>query len=378
MSRTRFLVIGAGVAGASAGAMLAELGSTRVVEREEFPGYHTTGRSAAVYSEAYGNATIRALTIASRPWFDQPPAGATETPLLADRQTVTVARADQMERLAAEFAAARKLVGNLVWLDRAAALARLPMMRPDYLAGAFVEPDAMDMDVNAIHQGWLRLLRQRGGSVVTNAGVSALARKGGVWHAATAAGAFEAEIVVNAAGAWADQIAVLAGGQPVGLVPKRRTVLTFDPPPGFDIARWPHVIDIDEQFYFKPESGRILLTPADETPQDPADAQPEELDLALAIDRFEQATNLRVQRIVRRWAGLRTFAPDRTPVVGFDPDLEGFFWLAGQGGYGIMTSPALSRVTAALASGADMPADLAQKGVTADILSPRRFRDTGR
>ncbi len=376
MSRTRFLVIGAGVAGASAGAMLAALGSTRVVEREEFPGYHTTGRSAAVYSEAYGNATIRALTIASRPWFDRPPAGAAETPLLADRQTVTIARSDQMERLAAEFDAAHKLVGNLVWLDRAAALARLPMMRPDYLAGAFVEPDAMDMDVNAIHQGWLRLLRQRGGSVVTTAGVSALACKDGVWHAATTAGTFAAEVVVNAAGAWADQIAALAGGQPVGLVPRRRTVLTFDPPAGLDIARWPHVIDIDEQFYFKPEAGRILLTPADETPQDPADAQPEELDLALAIDRFEQATTLRVQRIVRRWAGLRTFAPDRTPVVGFDPDLEGFFWLAGQGGYGIMTSPALSRIAAALASGQDMPADLAQKGVTADILSPRRFRET--
>ena len=376
MSHTRFLVIGAGVAGASAGAMLAAQGSTRVVEREELPGYHTTGRSAAVYSEAYGNATIRALTIASRPWFDQPPAGFTETTLLAFRQTVTVARDDQMERLAAEYDAARKLVGNLVWLDRAAALARLPMMRPDYLAGAFVEPDAMDMDVNAIHQGWLRLLRQRGGSVVTNAGVSALARRADVWHVATATGTFTADIVVNAAGAWADQVAVLAGGHPVGLVPKRRTVLTFDPPAGLDITRWPHVIDIDEQFYFKPESGRLLLTPADETPQEPADAQPEEIDLALAIDRFEQATSLRVQRIVRRWAGLRTFAPDRTPVVGFDPDLEGFFWLAGQGGYGIMTSPALARMTAALATGAGIPADLSQKGVTADILSPRRFRDT--
>lgn len=377
MSHTRFLVIGAGVAGASAAAMLAAQGSTRVTEREELPGYHTTGRSAAVYSEAYGNAAIRALTIASRPWFDQPPAGFTETPLLAFRQTVTVARDDQMDRLAAEYDAARKLVGNLAWLDRAAALARLPMMRPDYLAGAFVEPDAMDMDVNAIHQGWLRLLRQRGGSVVTNAGVSALARRDGVWHVATAAGAFTADIVVNAAGAWADQVAVLAGARPVGLVPKRRTVLTFDPPGGLDISRWPHVIDIDEQFYFKPESGRLLLTPADETPQEPADAQPEEIDLALAIDRFEQATSLRVQRIVRRWAGLRTFAPDRTPVVGFDVDLEGFFWLAGQGGYGIMTSPALARVTAALATGAGIPADLSQKGVTADILSPRRFRDIG-
>jgi D-arginine dehydrogenase len=376
MSHTRFLVIGAGVAGASAGAMLAAQGSTRVVEREDFPGYHTTGRSAAVYSEAYGNATIRALTIASRAWFDHPPAGFTETPLLAFRQTVTVARDDQMERLAAEYDAARKLVGNLVWLDRGAALARLPMMRPDYLAGAFVEPDAMDMDVNAIHQGWLRLLRQRGGSLVTNAGVSALARRDGLWHVATAAGDFTADIVVNAGGAWADQVAILAGGRPVGLVPKRRTVLTFDPPAGLDISRWPHVIDIDEQFYFKPESGRLLLTPADETPQEPADAQPEEIDLALAVDRFEQATSMRVQRIVRRWAGLRTFAPDRTPIVGFDADLEGFFWLAGQGGYGIMTSPALARMTAALATGAGIPADLSQKGVTADILSPRRFRDT--
>jgi D-arginine dehydrogenase len=232
---------------------------------------------------------------------------------------------------------------------------------------------AMEIDVNRLHQGYLRGLKARGGEVVTRAEVRDLHRESPGWRVETKAGDFIAPVVVDAAGAWCDEIAELAGAKPVGLVAKRRTAITFDAPDGLDTRNWPLAVGVAEDFYFKPDSGRLMGSPADETPMPPCDVQPDELDIAIAVDRIQAATTLEIARIGRSWAGLRTFAADKTTVVGFDPACAGFFWLAGQGGYGIQTAPAMGRLAAALATGATVPADLAELGVTAEAVSPARF-----
>jgi D-arginine dehydrogenase len=235
------------------------------------------------------------------------------------------------------------------------------------------EPEAMDIDVHALHQGFLRGLKARGGRIVTDAEAHGIARAAGAWRVATPRGEFAAPILVNAAGAWADEVARLAGVPTIGLVPKRRTAFTIEPPAGMAIADWPLVVDVAESFYFKPESGRLLVSPADETPMPPCDVQPEEIDIAGAAARLEAATSIRVSRIVRKWAGLRSFVADKTPVVGFAPGADGFFWLAGQGGYGIQTAPAMGHLAAALVDGEEVPADLAGFGVEAAALAPARL-----
>lgn len=375
-ARCAFLVIGGGIAGASAAYALAGRiggggdGPVVVLERERAAGYHSTGRSVTLYLESYGNAVIRTLVKASRAFLAEPPAGFAEHSLLAPRGAMMIARADQGEALDAELDLARSTGVEAREIDKAEALIRHPALDPDYLARAMFEPDSMDIDVHALHQGFLRGLSARGGRLVTDAEVEGLERRRGLWRALTRAGAFEAPVVLDAAGAWADGVARLAGVPPLGLVPKRRTVISFDPGRQDDVGAWPMVIDVDEEFYFKPDAGRVLASPADQTPVPPSDVQPEELDIALAVDRIERATTLSVRRIENKWAGLRTFAPDDTPAVGMDPRAEGFFWLAGQGGYGIMTSPALGRVAAALALGAPVPADIA---VDPAELSPARL-----
>jgi D-arginine dehydrogenase len=260
-------------------------------------------------------------------------------------------------------------------LTPAEALALCPVLRPDWLAFAFHEPDAMDMDVHAIHQGYLRGVRGRSGEIVTSAEVTELARRNGMWEVATRAGRFSAPIVVNGAGAWADEIAGLAGVRPVGLVPKRRTAFTIELPAGTIARTWPMVIDVDETLYFRPEAGHLLVSPADETPMPPCDVQPEELDVAEAAERLETRTTLGVGRVVRRWAGLRSFVRDKTPVVGHAPEAPGFVWLAGQGGYGIQTSAAMGRVATALATGDELPAELTARGLTPAHLLPDRLYD---
>jgi len=245
-----------------------------------------------------------------------------------------------------------------------------PALDRDWLGRALFNPGSMDMDVHAIHGGFLKGLRARGGTVLTDAELLGLERRAGVWHLRTSAGNVAGPVVVNAAGAWADVVGRMAGARPIGLVPKRRTAFTIDPPSGMETARWPMVIEVGETLYFKPEAGRLLVSPADETPMDPCDCQPDEMDVALAAARLETVTSLRVRRVAHKWAGLRSFVRDRTPVAGFAPDVEGFFWLAGQGGYGIMTSPAMGRVAAALATGREIPADIA---VAAGELAPGRL-----
>jgi D-arginine dehydrogenase len=359
------LMIGAGIAGASAAYELAAERRVIVLEQEDQPGFHSTGRSAALFSETYGNATVRALSRESRPFLAAPPEGFGETPLLTPRGALFVA--SEAERPKLDALALEAEAGAFAWLSGHEVRRRVPVLRPEAAVAGLYEAGAMDIDVAALHQGFVAGLRRRGGRLVTDAGVTALRREAGLWTAATRAAAFAAPIVVDAAGAWADQLAALAGLAPLGLAPKRRTV-ALAPGPDMDFAAWPLVIEAAESFYFKPDAGRLLISPADETDSAPTDAQPEDLDIAIAVDRIERATTLTIRRITHRWAGLRTFAPDRTPVCGFDRRAEGFFWLAGQGGYGIQTAASLARRAARLIGGAPA-ADAIDRA-----LSPDRFR----
>ncbi len=368
------VVIGAGIAGAAVACELARGARVVALETEDVPGYHATGRSAALLTENYGNTTIRRLTIASRRFFEDLPPGFADHPVLAPRGVLWVGRADQRPSLDAALAAGRRLVPSIHRIEGHDARVLCPVLRDDYLGGAVFEPDAMDLDVHAIHQGFLGGFRRRGGELLVGAGVGSIRRHGGGWAVESRKGRFAAGVIVNAAGAWCDDVARRAGVPGIGLVPRRRTAFTFAAPDGVDARRWPLVLDVDERFYFKPESGRILGSPADETPTAPGDAQAEELDIAEAVDRIERASTLTVTRIEHRWAGLRSFVRDGSPVAGMDPEAPGFFWLAGQGGYGIMTAPALARFSAGLIVEGSVPADLLTLGLTAQDLSPQRLR----
>ncbi len=376
MTDTDILVIGAGIAGASIAYELAATRSVILLERESQPGYHTTGRSAAMYAPAYGNAVVRALTRASRAFYDAPPPGFCDVPLLIARGMLfigTAQRAEEARRMLAEPQLARILQP----LTPDEVRAWIPILRPDACVHALLDPTSKDIDANALHMGYLRAFKARGGQTITNAPVAALERDAGGWSVHIGARVLRAPIVVNAGGAWVDEIAQLAGLAPLGMQPLRRTALIVDAPDGVSVARWPAVIEIAETFYFKPDAGRLLLCPADETPSPPCDAQPEEIDVALAVDHFERATSASVKRVLRKWAGLRTFAPDRSPVAGFDPRASGFFWMAGQGGYGLQMGPALARAAAALLLEQPLPADIADEGVEPAALSPRRLLGAG-
>lgn len=372
MESTDILIIGAGMAGASLAYHLAPHARVFILERESQPGYHTTGRSAAMYVETYGNATIRAITTASKSFYLHPPEGFAEHPLLTPRGALIVGDAAHHDALRQAWQDMRRLAPAIEWWSQPEILQRVPALRPEAAACAVYDPDAMDMDVHAIHQGFLRGARAAGARLVCDAGVTRIERADGLWRVQTAAGAFAAPVLVNAAGAWCDELAGLAGVIPVGLVPKRRTAFTFEAPSALDSGAWPIVIDADEQFYIKPEAGLLLGSPANEDPVPPQDVQPEELDVAIAVDRIERATTLQVKRVRRQWAGLRSFVGDKTPVVGFAPDAPGFFWLAGQGGYGIQTAPALGELAAALVRGLPLPAHIAAFGVRAEDLAPAR------
>lgn len=372
MRRYDFLIIGAGIAGASAAYELAALGRVLILEREPFPGYHATGRSAALYTEPYGNRTVRTLTRASHDFFVRPPADFTDQALLAPRQALYVAREDQLERLHDRAQQEHRDGYVLCPLPARACLERVPILRPGYVAGGLLEPNAMDIDVHALHQGFLRGAVSRGAELIKDVEVAAIERVSQGYRMRAGTQQFEATVVVNAAGAWADSIAQLAGITPIGLQPLRRTAMILDLPDGLDATHWPFVVDVDHEFYFKPEAGKLLASPGNETPSPPCDAQPDELDIAVCVDRMEQATDLAIGRVGRRWAGLRTFAADRSPVVGFDPAADGFFWLVGQGGYGVQTSPAMAKLTARLVRRLSCPPELGQLGFTLDAVSPRR------
>lgn len=362
------------MAGASAAYFLAPQRRVVVLEREAQPGYHATGRSAAMYSETYGNATVRAITTASRPFYFDPPPGFADYPLVTPRGSLIVGAASDHDSLRAVWQDMRALVPNVQWWTQADILQRVPVLRPKMAHCGVFEPDAMDMDVHAIHQGFLRGAKAAGAQLVCGAGVQHIQRDaGGGWRVDTAAGSFFAPILVNAAGAWCDEVAQRAGVATVGLVPKRRTAFTSEALAGCDISAWPLVIDAAESFYFKPDAGVLLMSPANEDAVSPQDVQPEELDVAIAVDRIETATTLQIRQVRRKWAGLRSFVADKTPVVGFAPDAPGFFWLAGQGGYGIQTAPAMGQLTAALVQALPVPDAMAALGVDQQALSAGRF-----
>ena len=369
------IVIGGGMAGASVAAELAAQSRVLLLEAESRPGYHTTGRSAALFTVAYGPPVIRALSRASLPFFRNPESPFLTHPLLKQRGVLFIARADQIDALqglSAELGDAVRPV------DPHAARARMPLLRQGHVAGAVLDETAADIDVDALHQHYLKALLARGGVVRTDSGVSGLGRVGGDWLVETRTGRFRAAIVVNAAGAWADEIAAMAGVSRIGLVPKRRTAVLIEPPAGVvpdSPGVWPAVVDVEEQFYIKPDAGKLLISPADETPSAPCDAQPEEIDVAICIDRIETAFDIAVRRIEHKWAGLRSFVADKAPVAGHAPGAQGFFWLAGQGGYGIQSAPALSRAAAALVLGRALPDDIAAEGVEPSMLGAERLGD---
>jgi D-arginine dehydrogenase len=368
-----FLVIGAGISGAAAAYELAVHGKVVVLEAEAVPAYHSTGRSAALYTKNFGNATVRAFNRASLPFLSAPPAGFAEHPLLTPRGVLTIGKAEQRAEID-ELLEIGAHDSSIIDLPQAKALELAPHLRPEAVAFGAYEAGVMDMDVAAIHQGFLRGLKARGGTVVCDAGVAAIERRNGAWQARTPGGAFAAPIVVNAAGAWADKVAAMAGARPVGLVPKRRTAIVVDLPNGMESRRWPAVDEAGYGCYCKPEPGRVMASPADETPIEPCDVQPEEFDVAVIVDWMERSTLIPVRRIARKWAGLRSFVADHAPVCGFDDSADGFFWLCGQGGYGIMMASSLGRATASLITRGDLPDDVKDAGVAADDVGPQRLR----
>lgn len=348
-----FLVIGAGIAGASAGFHLAEYGQVTVLEMEAVAGYHATGRSAALFSEYYGGPVVRALTAASRPFLTAPPAGFTDHPLLTPRGVLALGPAGADDAFEEALSQGRTAPVPVREIDVSEALTYCPVLRPGWYRRAMLKPGAQDIDVDALHQGFLRGIRAAGGQVVRSARVRALERDGGRWRAHTDVGTFTASTVVNAAGAWADEVAHLAGVAPLGLVPLRRTAFLVDGADGHDVRGWPMVTDVTDTFYIKPESGRLLVSPCDATPVPPGDARPDDLDVALGVARVEEATTLTIRHVRRAWAGLRTSAADDVPVVGAAPGRPDFLWFAGFGGYGVQTAPAAGRLLAAVATGAD-------------------------
>ena len=371
MARMKVVIVGGGMAGMSCGAQLARHCDVTVLEAEDAPGYHSSGRSAASYIEPYINATIFALTTASRAFFEQPPAGFADAPLVTPRADVMIASAAKSALIDAYLARWGALCPGLVEISAADALRSVPILRVASVARAVADPNVMDIDVHGVLNGFRRMLQAGGGVFRTRSRVESLARIDGGWRVRVGDEVLQCDVVVDAAGAWGDHVAGLAGVVGVGLVPKRRTALLIrcaHP----DVAHFPVVHEVESQFYFKPDAGRLLLSPADQTPSPPCDAQPDELDVAIAIERFEAATTLAVERVEHRWAGLRSFVADSVPVVGFDDVVPGFFWLVGQGGFGIQTAPAMGRLSAALIRGADVPDDLRERGLTRDLFRPRR------
>jgi D-arginine dehydrogenase len=315
---------------------------------------------------------VQTLTRGGRSFLEKPPEGFAPYPLVHPRPVLWVARSDQLERMAPVLETARASGADLQPVDEAGARAICPALRPGYVAKGAVEPNAMSIDVAALLDAFLRGFRARGGEIATWSEVTAIERVGDAWEIAAGDTVRRAAVAVNAAGAWCDEVARLAGAHPIGLTPLLRTAITFDPPAGSDIRSWPCVIDADEEFYVKPEGAQLLASPCDETPSPPCDATPDDYHVALAADRVQRATTIEVRHIRRRWAGLRSFVADRSPVIGMDPERGGFFWLAGQGGFGIMTSPAAARAAAALIADGALPQDLEERGLRAQDLAPGR------
>jgi D-arginine dehydrogenase len=368
-------IVGAGIVGASVAAALgAQAPALRVVllEAEAGAGSHSTGRSAAMYEPSYGPPQVRALTRASLGALTAPPPGFATVPLLHARDSVFVADAKQRAGLGSMFETLRAEGLPVRWLDGAAVRARVPVLREAAAVAAMLDTSSSDIDVDALLQGFLRAAAASGAVLATGSRVLGLERRGARWRIGLDSGrSLSAHTLVNAAGAWADEVGALAGVQRIGLQPCRRSAFVFEPPAGLGVHGWPLVIDADETWYFKPDAGLLLGSPANADPVPPHDVVAQELDIATAIARIEAATTLTIRRPRRTWAGLRSFVPDGEPVVGFDRMAPGFFWAAALGGYGIQTSPAVGELAAALLLQQPLPRHLAEAGVRAEVLAPR-------
>lgn len=372
-----FAVIGAGMAGASVAYRLAHKGASVIVlERESQPGYHSTGRSAAMFMESYGTDQIRALTRASRGFYMNPPEGFCSSALLPARDVLYVGQQGQQQLLDDALAMYLRdgLKAEMITAERAKAL--VPVLEQDKIIGAVHDMAATDIDVAELHQGFLRGMREKGAQLRCNAELLNAERDAqtGVWSLTLPGGdVIRARAVVNASGAWADTVAQMCGAKPLNIQPKRRTAFTFNPPEGVDAHAWPVVIGVDESFYFKPDAGQLLGSPANADPVLAHDVVAEELDVAMGIHSIEELTSLRIRRPNHVWAGLRSFAPDGDFVVGWDPQVQGFFWLAGQGGYGIQTAAGASATACALLLREELPESVREQGVDPAKLSPARF-----
>lgn len=366
-------VIGGGIAGASFAYRVAGQRSLILLERENQVGYHSTGRSAAEFSSQFQTPWVVALADSSYDFLINPPTGFTDIDLLIPRGSLTIAQREQAHLIESAFSHIQSSSPESRILHPDDALALVPFLKGDYVAAAFYDPLNWDMEVDSLLQGYLRLARRAGAQVQLSSPVTSIHRQGDVYHLRTPAGEVRCRKIVNAAGAWADDFAAMAGLDRLGIVPYRRTAITVDGPEGLDLSTMPIVNEVEEAFYFKPESGRIMVSPADATPSEACDAQPEELDVAYAAHFLSESTTLPIKHIAHKWAGLRSFASDKRQVVGFSPQDENFFWLAGQGGSGILTSPALSAWAAGVFLEGAPPADLCKAGLQAGFFSPARL-----
>lgn len=360
------LVIGGGIAGVSAAAELSRDARVVLVEKEPHLGYHATGRSAAILAQNYGETVVQALTYASEAHF-------VDGSYLSSRGLVRIGRPDQMARLNDDYDRLCKSF-DLEFLNPSKLQARIPFLRSEYAAGGYLNPHAQDIDVDRLLQDYARQAKSQGAAFLQGQPVETLNWQDGRWCAETSQARIYANVVVNGAGAWADEVASLAGVAPLGLQPLRRSAMTMRPPENLDLADLPMVVDADEEFFIKPEGGLLMASPADETPESPRDSRPDEMDLAVCADRIERAFDISIRRIEHSWSGLRTFAPDQTPICGFDASAPSFFWLAGQGGSGVQTAPALARLTHTLVSGTAPDDAFLSTGLDARILSPERLQ----
>ena len=369
---TDFVVVGGGIAGVSAAAHLAPYGSVLLLEAETTLAFHTTGRSAALFILNYGSEGFRPLTKASQSFFENPPEGTTDAPLLEDRGLLWIATADQLDglRQIAEEGVATGVGSEFI--DGDAVTALVPSIRRDVVEGGLFEPSAKDIDVAALHQAFVRIIRTNGGDIRTSSPVTGLERNGSGWLVTSGTATFACDVVVNASGAWGDEVAALAGIEPLGLTPMRRTA--FMVPGDESYSRWPLVADADQQFYFKADGTQILCSLAEEEPSEPGDPRPRMEDVAMAIDRINNATRLGIRTVNSEWTGLRTFAPDRDLVAGEEPTAPGFFWLVGQGGTGIQSAPAYGALVASLVMKENLPDELLAAGIEPSVTDPRRFR----
>ncbi|WP_018237370.1 FAD-binding oxidoreductase [Ensifer sp. BR816] len=367
-------IIGGGIAGLSLAYFLSPHRSVVVLEREDALGYHSTGRSAAEFVLRYNAPEVCRLAAISKPFFDQPPQGFTEVPLLKRRGGVMIASSEKLARFEQILAEEREATPAIERLTVEEALARVPILKPGYAAAAFYDPNFWDIEVENLLQGYVRGARRNGCDILERREILAARHDGSGWSIETSAGEVSARIVVNAAGAWADPVAALFGVSPLGIVPHRRTAITVDLPANVDATSLPEINEIDEDFYMKHEGCRLLASPADATPCEPSDVQPEEIDVAWAAHYVEEATTVPVRRIFKSWAGLRSFSPDKLPVVGFARESPHFFWLAGQGGYGILTAPALGALGASLLAETPEPEGFRCEGLDPARFDPRRFQ----